>query len=227
MEEPVATTDTTCEPHTLPPHKHLSKLHPHQQHHFHFPPVTFHNLAQKMKTKAPWHKKQQNTELAPLCPETDIRETNLAYHIEIAVPGVKDKESLVIQWMSPRTLIVQGNLTRPDVGFGKPAEGERQWEGENDGWATEARNPPMDVVEEEQDGGKLQRVPSIDKEAQEHDVPVFILNERKAGVFQRTFTLPIDVDMKGLKAKLDTGLLRIDLPKRDMSGEPRMKVEIV
>lgn len=83
------------------------------------------------------------------------------------------------------------------------------------------------MVEEEQDGGKLQRVPSTDKEAQEHDVPVFILNERKAGVFQRTFTLPIDVDMKGLKAKLDAGLLRIDLPKRDMSGEPRMKVEIV
>lgn len=143
MEEPVATTDTTCEPHTPPPHRHLSKLHLHQQHHFHFPPVTFHNLAQKMKTKAPWHKKQQNAELVPFCPETDIRETNLAYHIEIAMPGIKDKESLVIQWMSPRTLIVQGNLTRPDVGFGKPAEGERQWEGENDGWATEARNPPM------------------------------------------------------------------------------------
>lgn len=78
----------------------------------------------------------------------------------------------------------------------------------------------------EQDGGKLQHVASRDIDAENHDTPLFILSERKVGPFQRTFTLPVDVDMKALKAKLEDGLLRIDLPKRDMSGEPRMKVEI-
>ncbi len=80
--------------------------------------------------------------------------------------------------------------------------------------------------EAEEDGGKLHRVISNDTEVQDHDIPLFILNERKAGPFQRTFTLPVDVDMKALKARLEDGLLRIDLPRRDMSGEPRMKVEI-
>lgn len=79
--------------------------------------------------------------------------------------------------------------------------------------------------EAERDGGELQRVSSNDSEVQNHDVPLFILNERKVGAFERTFTLPMDVDMKELKSKLQDGLLRIDLPKRDMSGEPRMKIE--
>jgi HSP20 family molecular chaperone IbpA len=80
--------------------------------------------------------------------------------------------------------------------------------------------------EGEEDGGKIQRVLSHDPQVDKHDLPIFILNERKVGPFQRTFTLPIDADMKGLKAKLEDGLLRIDLPKRDMSAEPRMKIEI-
>ena len=80
--------------------------------------------------------------------------------------------------------------------------------------------------EAEQDGGKLRRVLSNDADAEYRDVPFFILNERRVGLFQRTFTLPIDVDMKGLKAKLEDGLLRIDLPRRDLSGEPKMKVQI-
>jgi HSP20 family protein len=80
--------------------------------------------------------------------------------------------------------------------------------------------------EADQDGGKLQRVASNDPEVQNHDIPTFILNERKVGPFQRTFTVPVDADMKALKAKLENGLLRIDLPKRDMSGEPKVKVEI-
>lgn len=67
---------------------------------------------------------------------------------------------------------------------------------------------------------------SNDPDVQVHDIPIFILNERKIGPFQRTFTLPVDADMKALKAKLEDGLLRIDLPKRDMSGEPKVKFQV-
>jgi len=151
---------------------------------------------------------------------------------------------LVIQWMSPRTLLVQGNIPLPDVGHGKPAEGDRQWEGDTNGWAVEAKNQPkvscravnpfLDRLEDNtattqnnsEDGGELRRVYSNDEEDQNRDAPLFILNERKVGPFHRTVTLPLDVNMKELKAKLEYGLLRVDIPKRDMSGEPKMKVEI-
>ena len=55
-------------------------------------------------------RRHQGESQRPTVRVTVIRETNLAYHIEIAMAGVKDKESLVIQWMSPRTLIVQGTI---------------------------------------------------------------------------------------------------------------------
>ena len=58
------------------------------------------------------------------------------------------------------------------------------------------------------------------------DLPTFLCDERNVGPWQRTFTLPIDADMKALRAKLEAGLLRIDLPKRDMTGEPMVKIEV-
>jgi HSP20 family molecular chaperone IbpA len=58
------------------------------------------------------------------------------------------------------------------------------------------------------------------------DLPTFLCDERNVGPWQRTFTLPADVDMKALRATLEAGLLRIDLPKRDMTDEPMAKIEI-
>lgn len=141
----MATVDTTCKHHMFPVAGHLPRVdqsNQHQPHHIHFPPATIQSFGQKMKTKTLWHRKPKKVERSPFCPEADIRETNLAYHIEVSLAGVGVKESLVIQWMSPRTLLVRGNIGRPDVGHNKPAEGDRQWEGDTDGWAVEAKNPP-------------------------------------------------------------------------------------
>lgn len=52
-----------------------------------------------------------------------------------------DRQSLLIQWMSPRTLLVEGDIKRPLVGRGKNAEGETLWEQEGEDWSTEARKP--------------------------------------------------------------------------------------
>jgi HSP20 family molecular chaperone IbpA len=58
------------------------------------------------------------------------------------------------------------------------------------------------------------------------DLPSFLCNERNVGPWRRTFTLPVDVDMKALKAGLEGGLLCIDLPRRDMTSEPMVKIEV-
>jgi len=50
-----------------------------------------------------------------------------------------------------------------------------------------------------------------------------LLSERKLGPWRRTFTLPEDVEMKELKARLEGGLLRIDLPKRSVEDEADMR----
>ena len=55
---------------------------------------------------------------------------------------------------------------------------------------------------------------------------MFLLEERHTGPWQRTFTLPHNVDMKALKARLEGGLLRIDIPIGDVGEMEEMKVEI-
>ena len=53
--------------------------------------------------------------------------------------------------------------------------------------------------------------------------PTILLSERQIGPWRRTFTLPDDVEMQELKARLDGGLLRIDLPKKTVEDMTDMK----
>lgn len=127
-------------------------IQPHASHptHFEFPRLSLHELT--LKTHYQQHYRGPHAPgsvSAPLptstpgstaawAPATDIRETMRAYHIEIETPGVTDKESILIQWMSRHTLLVQGVARRPGmIGLLDGDEGARVWEGEGDGWAAE------------------------------------------------------------------------------------------
>lgn len=114
--------------------------HPSHPSHFQFPRTSLHELTLRTHYSGPH---APGSVLAPKptaawVPATDIRETMRAYHIEIETPGTTDKESILIQWMTPHTLLVQGTVKRPgNIGLLDGAEGRRVWEGRNDGWATE------------------------------------------------------------------------------------------
>jgi HSP20 family molecular chaperone IbpA len=80
--------------------------------------------------------------------------------------------------------------------------------------------------EEEADGGPIERQPSretVEAQLLAETVPTILLGERKVGPWRRTFTLPDDVEMRELKARLEAGLLRIDLPKRSIETENDVK----
>jgi hypothetical protein len=135
---PMAFFDTIWTPHTvsLTGHRGKGVHHQYHLHHFHFPPGKITSFAQKLKEQA---LKLQHVAGGESCvsswsPDTDIRQTKLAYHIEIEVPGTTDKESLLIQWMSLRTLIVKGTVERRRIGGGKMAEGDYIWEQEDEDW---------------------------------------------------------------------------------------------
>jgi HSP20 family molecular chaperone IbpA len=184
-----------------------------------------------------------------MVPNTDIRQTRLAYHIEIEVPGTTNKDDLLIQWLSPSTMIVRGNIERPLVGHGKAAEGAYQWqqsEERGDGYPVgNAVTAAQDSTSKEttqspsqssagtkqldpktaDDGGPLKRMDE-DTGDESADIPLFLLEERKTGPWQRTFTLPHNVEMKALRAKLDGGLLRIEIPIKDANEKPGIKIDI-
>ena len=269
---------------------------PHQMamptHHFHFPPTGLlaatANFRQYVATEGRKLSHAADGErglavhgssrgpVSSWSPRTDIRQTKLAYHIEIEVPGTTDKEALIIQWLSPTTLIVGGEIERPFVGHGKSAEGASQWQqGEEEnvegypnggdaskqGQNADASKPVAQdstrrklhrgdslksnendgkhvpngfsyqtstgskQSEGKDDGGELRRM-ITDPGDECADIPMFLLEERHTGPWQRTFTLPHNIDMQALKAKLEGGLLRIDIPTKDEGGAPGTKVQI-
>ncbi|KAJ9639310.1 uncharacterized protein PV06_10027 [Exophiala oligosperma] len=189
--------------------------------HFQFPRVSLHEMTLKTHYRGP-HKPEQVS--APksagvFAPATDIRETMRSYHIEIEAPGVTNKDSIMVQWLTPHTLLVQGELKRPvNIGLLDGDQGSKVWEGASgEGWPVESGH-----VKKQEDGGPLMRTPSretVEAELKADSIPTVLLSERKVGPWRRTFTLPDDVEMKELKARLEGGLLRIDLPKRSVEEE--------
>ncbi|EXJ77432.1 hypothetical protein A1O3_09658 [Capronia epimyces CBS 606.96] len=204
-------------------------LQPHAQpSHFQFPRTSLHQATLHSHFRGP-HK--PGSVLAPKAanvwvPATDIRETMRAYHIEIETPGVTDKNDILVQWLSPHTLLVQGDIRRPrNIGLLDPNldPADRVWEGQGDGWAQESGHARQ---QDEDDGGPLQRTLSretIEAQLRADAIPTVLLAERKLGPWRRTFTLPEDVEMKELKARLEGGLLRIDLPKRSVEEYDELK----
>jgi hypothetical protein len=110
--------------------------------HFQFPRTSLHAVTLHSHFKgphAPGSVRASPRTATTWVPPTDIRETLANYHIEMEVAGVTDKEDILIQWLTPHTLLVQGTASRPrNIGLVDQGEGKRVWEGkESEGWATE------------------------------------------------------------------------------------------
>jgi HSP20 family molecular chaperone IbpA len=228
-EAPMAVIDTVWEPHTFPafyikPSTIAGKglRIPHPDNHFN-------NLVHSVQAHLPWHQSSHGAQ-PEICPETNIHETAQAYHIEMALAGVSDEDGVLVQWHAPRTLIVTGGLTKTEAQIERREEDfVHLSEEENcDGMLRKVSiNGNLSKKESAQPGkghngvlaeGKREQVKL---EGTDDGEPLFILKEIRSGPFQRTFTLPADIDVDGCKTSLKHGLLRIDIPKK----EPQTKQE--
>ena len=63
------------------------------------------------------------------------------------------------------------------------------------------------------------------KKEQEEKHGRSLVRETYHGAVSRGFTLASDVDDKGAVAKLDDGVLRLTLPKREGSGSRTLKIQ--
>ena len=54
----------------------------------------------------------------------------------------------------------------------------------------------------------------------------YVLQERRYGRFERTFTLPRGVDVEAIRATFDDGVLRIEMPKREEARPRRIRVDV-
>ena len=110
---------------------------------------------------------------------------------------------------------------RAAVGRGQPAV--NMWE-EGDDVVVELEVPGVrdDQLELAVAGGELSI--RIDRPEVAKEGVTFHRRERPVGSFARTIRLPADVDANKVEAKLDSGVLRITLPKAE-TARPR-KIEV-
>ena len=189
---------------------------PQTQSSIHLPHITLPNL--------PWTHHSTTDYVPPTTswiPRADIRETQTAYFIEIEVPGLSagSEDQVLVQWMTPRTIVVSGDIQRSPLPVKSGAEAE-----------SSNFTKAATEVAEEPDLEPLQRVPSAasDDDKTKSDVcnaptPAFLLCERHVGYWRRSFTLPADVDLdidpsqnssgRPLEYWIEAGVLIIRAPK--------------
>ena len=136
-------------------------------------------------------------------PDADIRETRTAYYLDIELPGVGDKDSINIAWLSPRLLVVEGLIGRLEV--------EGNLNSVNDRGHPNGAHKNGDSDDQQSMKGAQEAVQPQSGNQPWHDVVT--VSERRIGVYSRQFTFACDVANAALRAKLRDGLLSVVVPK--------------
>lgn len=106
------------------------------------------------------------------------------------------------------------------------------------------RSPALDVSESDRAYAVKLEVPGVKKEdvkvtidgrrvtvqaeskaeAEKKDGDRIVYRERSLSSYSRSFTLPVEVDQAGASAKLEDGVLALELPKRGVSAAAQLAV---
>jgi HSP20 family molecular chaperone IbpA len=167
-------------------------------------------------------------------PNFDIRETADAYYLEGEFPGVRDRDSIFIEHLGSRGLLIEARSKKLDLSrewgigthlgsgdvapssLGPGGFGRAQADEHSEARAAKAVEGKASKVGKDQKGGEQPAGLRV------HDC----LSERPVGCLQRSFTFPEPVDYKNLKARLKDGLLRVRVPKvAGASGADRFTIE--
>jgi HSP20 family molecular chaperone IbpA len=149
-------------------------------------------------------RKEPGQKAYPNHPDVDIRDVSSHYIVDVDLPGVDDPNSILLSWISRRSLTVSRSTSRAghqEKAESSAARGFKAAAGDSD--SVEGKTPLVhdSEIDEPKDSWHNELLPWL------------ALEEQRTGSFRRDFYFPIDADMKKAKATLGVGLLRIKVPK--------------
>lgn len=163
-------------------------------------------------------RKRPDQKTYPNHPDVDISDAITHYLIELEVPGVKDAETITINWTSFKSLVVAGATFRswePKVAAKGPDSMTESEKAANNGVGLDVK--------------ALNDAQTKAEEASKNEWPPYlVVGERMIGSFRREFHFPVDIDVKKVEARLEAGLLRIYVPRKshmDLKGSGKVKVQ--
>jgi HSP20 family molecular chaperone IbpA len=154
----------------------------------------------------------------PNHPDVDISDAITHYLIELEVSGIKNAETITLNWTSFRSLVVAGSTFR-------------SWEPKTSTNLNMAKNG--EITKDAGDSVDLDSKAFKDHRDQSHDVsqdhpPYLIVGERRIGSFRREFYFPVDIDVGKVEARLEAGLLCVKVPRKphlDLKGVGKVRVQ--
>jgi HSP20 family protein len=145
----------------------------------------------------------------------DIREDADHIYVEADLPGFR-KEDIDISLENGMLTITaerQEEITEPPPGQGGQQQGQAVQPGQEQQADQGQRRGGV--------GGRSQQQQQTQQRPQDVN---YLLRERRVQRFVRSFTLPPNVDESSVQAKLENGVLRITLNKREESKAKRIDV---
>jgi HSP20 family molecular chaperone IbpA len=163
-------------------------------------------------------RKDPDQKAYPNHPDVDISDAIGCYLIELEVPGIKNADSIALNWTSWRSLVVAGSSFR-------------SWELDTSANSRTTSNGHR--AGESADRSDLDASALKDSKAKANDVndqlpPFLVIGERRIGSFRREFHFPMDIVVEKVEAKLEAGLLRVRVPKKshmDLKGVGKVRVQ--
>ena len=164
-------------------------------------------------------------------PRADVRETDSSYFVEIEVPGTQKEDQVLVQWMTPRTIVVSGDAQRALLPKVSSSTGtETSCDSAQEFVKVANSHATTSVKKEADEDLELKRFPSDEDgrtaqpEVSNHaPTSTFLICERHVGYWRRSFTLPADADLdvdpsrnssgRSLEYKIEAGVLLITVPK--------------
>lgn len=164
-----------------------------------------------------------------LCPNFDVRETNEAYFLEGEFPGVSGPHAVRVEWLDGNSLRVTGHIYKTDLEADWAADRLRKtsphlWQAtvEYQTCGAVVPNTPEDaflpLCSFDRDDDK--------KAALKELTPKEWLSERGIGTFVRTFNFPTAVNIDDTRVKLNQGLLRMMVPKENLTAVKTKEIEV-
>lgn len=210
-----ASTASISSKHTLP--FHMPSFHP-QMPHF---KSLFHSPSHPDGPSWWWHHHSGAKVWHPhVMPRFDMYETSAAFVVEGELPGSRARAHMTLEWMQPRTLLIQGTLDSTGIFGPQPPEDDRE-AGAAKPEATNGTEEISIAEPTEEDVKKFKEVSEEDtndifatsgSEVTKGAVRSW-MSERCIGPYFRSFTFPSAVDEKSIKAVLRDGLLTVTIPK--------------
>ncbi|KAK4673563.1 hypothetical protein QC763_114000 [Podospora pseudopauciseta] len=159
-------------------------------------------------------------------PKFDISESADAYELHGELPGIA-REDLSIEFTDPQTIVIKGKVERTRTA-GTPPAGLLENNGQASKAITESgedQHPShkVTVEDEKPEDEKATSTTTVAKTGENKEAAThhknkqpetkFWLQERSIGEFSRTFSFPSRVELDGVKAGLDNGILTVVVPK--------------